>query len=82
VPLPGLEPGLLSETNFESAATANFTIGALVRMVFERLQITSLLLYFFAEPILGSLQDQFLQDLNLLFSILKIKKLSEDFLLD
>jgi hypothetical protein len=29
-------------------------------MVFERLQITSLLLFFFAEPILGSLQDQFL----------------------
>lgn len=53
VPLPGLEPGLLSETNFESAAAANFTIGALVRMVFERLQITSLLLSFLLNPSLG-----------------------------
>ena len=54
VPLPGLEPELLSETDFESDAAANFTIGALIRMVFERVQITSLLLKNFAELIPNS----------------------------
>lgn len=45
VPSPGLEPGLLSETDFESAAAANFTMRAISQDGFELLQITSLMLF-------------------------------------